>query len=233
MTTQGIVAFAGNKNMSRAFSDTATDGQFSGNLLLSSNASQNIGLEMPAIKISFLSMTYTAGVGLWRIQDSNTLRTERYGFCSKVGYVCHTETKIPTYQIKPTDLLQVYPRAVNGTSNDSEVLGWVMTQKGPEPFGCTTASDGTLTEVKSLISDLGLGDYAFGQKLISAQFQVEDGASLVSMAILDATGGTVFQQTGNVRAPSAGSTSTQVNISAMLDIPVQKGWTMKIAVTSA
>lgn len=233
MTTNAMVAFAGNRAMSRSFSDTATDGQWDGNLMQSTLSSQNIGLEMPGVVIDFLSCTYTAGVGLWRIQDSNTLKTERHGFCSKVGYVCHTETGVAPYTVKSTDLLQVYPRAVNGTANDSEVLGWVYTSRGIEPFGCTTSADGTLTDTASIISSLSLGDYAFGSTLQKVCFQVEDGASLVSIAIIDATGGTVYSQTGNVRAPSAGSTSTQLNIEATLNMPVQKGWKLQVAVTSA
>jgi hypothetical protein len=129
--------------------------------------------------------------------------------------------------------LLVYPRADIATANDSEVLGWVVTSRGVEPFGCTTASDATMTDTASLISGLSLGDYAFGSTLQKVCFQVEDGASLVSIQILDATGGTVYSQTGNVRAPSAGSTSTQINIEANLNIPIQKGWKLQVAVTSA
>lgn len=232
MTTQTCIAFVGNKMMSRSYSLSATDGKFEGNNLVSVNANQQLGLEQTGINIDFLSMNYTGGGCLWRIQNSNTLKTERYGFASKAGYVCHSETKIPSYTIKSTDLLQVYPVAVNSTSGDTEVLGWVMTSRGVEPFGCTTSDNGVLTDTASLISGLSLGDYAFGSTLSKVCFQAEDGASLFSIAIIDATGGTVYQQTGNVRSPTAGSTNTQMNIEADLNIKIEKGWKLQVAVTS-
>ena len=112
MTTQSCVAFCGNSNMSRVFLNSgATDGQF--NLLSSQNASQNLGLEMPGVMIDFISCTYTAGTGLYRIIDSVTQRVERMGLMSKVGYVCQGETKIVPFKVKSTSLLEVYPMVVN------------------------------------------------------------------------------------------------------------------------
>ena len=135
MSTQSIKAIVGNQMMSRSFADTSTDGQFDGNLLLSDLSTQNLGLEMPNVVINSIQMTYTAGCGLWRIIDSNTLKTERYGYLSKVGYVCDNSAMITPYKVKTTDLLQCYPRAVNSTSGDTEVLGWLVSSRGAEPFG--------------------------------------------------------------------------------------------------
>ena len=62
--------------MSRVFSDTATDGK--------------MGWQFDAI----CSSSAIAGTALWRFRDSITQRIERWGLCSKVGYVCGKETSI-------------------------------------------------------------------------------------------------------------------------------------------
>ena len=232
MTTQSIKAIVGNNRMSRSFSDTSTDGQFDGNLLLSDLSSQNLGLEMPNEVINSIQMTYTAGTGIFRIIDSNTLRTERYGFCSKVGYVCDNEAIIQPYKVKSTDLLQCYPTAVNATAGDTEVVGWLVSTRGAEPFGCTTSENATNTAMSSLITNLGLGDWGFGTTLKSIKIQCEDSATLVSITIKDQTGGTVFQSNGNVRIPTAGGKSTFYNLDVDLNIPIEKGWVLYCAVTS-
>ena len=233
MTTNAMVGFVGNKSMSRVFSDTATDGKWDGNLMLSLNSSQNIGLEMPNIVVDFVSCTYTAGTALWRFRDSVTQRIERWGLCSKVGYVCGKETEIVPFTIKSTTLFEVYPMAVNTTANDTECLGWISSGSYSEPFGVTTTSDGTLTDLVSLITGQSVGDTFFGKPIDYLAFQVEDGASLISLAYVQSDGATMWQKTGNVRSPSAGSTSTTKNIYADTRILVGKGDNLKISVTSA
>ena len=230
--TQSIKAIVGNSRMSRSFADSATSGQFDGNLLLSDLSSQNLGLEMPNEVVNSMQVTYDAGCAVWRVIDSNTLRTERFGFASKEGYVCDNEAIIQPYKIKSTDLLQVYPKAVNSTSGDTEVLGWLISSRGAEPFGCTTAENATNTAMSSLITGLSLGDWGFGTTLKKICLQAEDGATLFSITIKDQTGGTVYQSKGNVRAPSAGSKSVYYNLEVDLNIGIQKGWILYASVTS-
>jgi hypothetical protein len=233
MTTQSIKAIVGSPAFARAFSDTSTDGQFQGNLLLSDLSSTNIGLEIPGKQISQVCMTYTAGAGLWRIQDSQTLKVSRYGFCSKVGTTDVSECAIPVYAIKSTDMLQCYPVAVNSTANDSEVVAWIQSNAGVEPFGVTTTSDNSLTEMTSLITGQSLGDWAFGKQVQRVQVQVEDGATLNSVAVVDQTGGTIWQAYGSVRAPTAGGLSTHTNLDIMTSLPIEKGYVIKVAATTA
>lgn len=232
MSTQTVNAIVGNSKMSRSFTDTATDGVFQSNLMLSSLSGTNLGLEMPGEVIDFVSVEYTAGACLWRIQDSNSLKTERIGFATKAGGTCYSSTKIAPFKVKPTSLLQVYPMAVASASNDTVCLAWVSTNKGPEPFGVTTSADATLTEMTSLISSMTLGDYAFGQILTSVTLQCEDGATLPSIAILNQTAGTEYQQKGTTRQ-QAGSISNYYNLKVNVSIPIQKGWSLKVAATSA
>lgn len=218
--------------MSRSFVDSATDGVFQSNLLLSSLSGTNLGLEMPNEVIDTVQMEYTAGAALWRIQDSNTLQTERWGFATKAGFTCDKSSKITPFKVKPTSLLQVFPMALASASNDTVCLAWVMTNSGPEPFGVTTTADATLTEMTSLISGLTLGDYAFNKTLTSVTLQCEDGATLPSIAILNQTAGTEYQSKGTTRA-QAGSISNYYNLKVKTAIGIQKGWTLKVAVTSA
>jgi len=232
MTTQSIKCIAANKTMARALSDTSTDGTFQTNLLLSDLSNTNLGLEMPNEVITDIQMTYTAGCGIWRIQDSNSLATERYGFCSPYGKVNASESAITPFRVKPTSLLQCYPRAVNAASNDTEVIGWVVTSSGPEPFGCSTTADNTDTAMTSVISGLTLGDYAFNTVLQRITLQAEDGATNLSISIKDQTGGTQFQSKGAPRA-QAGSISNYFNIDIPVSIKIQKGWQLYCAVTSA
>ena len=233
MTTQAMVGFIGNKTMSRSFSDTATDDKWDQNLMLSTNSSQNLGLEMAGVTVDWISCTYTAGTALWRLRDSVSNKIERWGFCSKVGYVCDSELYIPPFTIKPTTLWEVYPMVVNGTANDTNCLGWIQSGSYAEPFGVTTTSDGTPTNLVSLVTGQSVGDTFFGKTINDIAFQCEDGATLVSLVYVQSDGASQWSKTGNVRLPTAGGTSTQKNIYAKTAIMVSKGDQLKISVTSA
>ena len=141
MTTQTCIAFVGNKMMSRSYSLSATDGKFEGNNLVSVNANQQLGLEQTGVNIDFLSMSYTGGGAVWRIKFKHSEnRTIWLRFCR----ICMSETKIPNYTIKSTDLLQVYPVAVNAHLGIQKYC-WVMTQRC-RAVRCTTSDNGVMTD---------------------------------------------------------------------------------------
>jgi len=233
MTSQSVKAIVGNASMSREFSATATDGVFETNNLVSAQSGVNLGLEMPGQTITSVQATYTDACGLFRIRDSVSNQTSRYGFATQAGYTCSKSAQIPAYVVKSTDLLQMYTKALNSTPNDSEVLAWVITNAGPEPFGVTTTADDTLTEMVSLITGQSLGDFAFGKRLQKVCIQTETGSNLNKVTVIDQTGGTVWQAFGNHREPGGRGANAYMNGEFMVSIPVQKGFTIKVAVTSA
>ena len=61
MTTQAITAIVGNNRMSKSFSDTATDGQYDGNIMLDDLSSNPLGILMPGVTIDHVCVVYTAG----------------------------------------------------------------------------------------------------------------------------------------------------------------------------
>ena len=226
-------AIVGNASMARIFTDTATDGAFDGNLLTASLSGTNLGLEMPGVTITSVDLHYSAGAALWRIQDSQTLKVSRCGFGVKGSLSQPSQAVIPAYVVKPTDMLQVYPVRSAAAPSATEVLAWVYTSGGAvEPFGVTTSADDTLTAMTSLITGQTLGDYAFGKTLQRIEVQAEDGATINSLAVFDQTGGQVWTAYGGPRLPSAGATSAYTNGVYMTSLPVQKGWTLKVAATS-
>ena len=164
MTTQSIKCRLGNNSLTRTFTDTATDGTvFNGNSLLDDVASQQAGILLPGVTINSIQMTYTAGLCQWRIYDTNTQVVSRQGFASKVGYVCPMESQIAPYTLKKTDILQCFPKAVNSTAGDTEVLAWITTSGGVQSFQATTAADNTLIAMTNSITGQSLGDAFFGQ----------------------------------------------------------------------
>lgn len=233
MTTQDVSAIVGNASMTRKFVKTgATDGVFESNNLTSSQSGVNLGLEMPGVTITSVQANYAGGGAVWRIIDATTNRVSRYGMASKSGYTCSASTSIPAYVVKSTDLLQIYPVAVNATPTHAEVLAWVVTNAGVEPFGVTVA-DENATEMKSLITTQTLGDYAFGKQVQKVCIQAEDGALLNEVTVLDQTGGTVYTAYGTYRMPTAGGANAYTNGEYMTALNIAKGWTIKVAVTSA
>jgi hypothetical protein len=234
MTTQSIKAKVGNKMMTRDFTDTATDGTvFTSNNLLDDNASQNLGILIPGVAITQVQMTYTAGLAQWRIINSQNQVVSRYGFASKAGYVCPMECQIAPYTVKPTDLLQVFPRAVNATAGDAEVLAWLTTSGGIESFTATTAADDTMTAMTNSITGQSLGDWAFGKSLTRIQMQAEDSAFVKSVQIIDQTGSVVWSTNGNTRLPTAGGKSTHYNLDIPCGLKVEKGWAIKVSTVTA
>ena len=109
MTTQAITAIVGNNRMSKSFSDTATDGQYDGNILLDDLGGNPLGILMPGTTIDHVCVVYTAGACAWRIIDTVTLQVKRCGWASLTGYSDYDQCGIDPYAIRDTDTLQVYP----------------------------------------------------------------------------------------------------------------------------
>ena len=233
MTTQAITACVGNGNMSRTFAATATDGQFQSNLLQDDVASTNLGLVMPNTTINNCQVEYTAGSCLWRIQSSQSLLVKRYGFATKAGQACYGSSMIPNYQVAPDDILTVYPLAENNTANKGTVVGWIETSRGFEAFGATNMTSGTATEIKTLVSEQTIGDYAFNATMTAVTLQAEDGNSIAKVEVVDQVGGVIWTAFGGPRMPAQPAKSDMFNFQAIrLNIPIIKGYSLKVTVTA-
>ena len=73
----------------------------------------------------------------------------------------------------------------------------------------------------------------FGSTISKVEVQQEQAGSLGSIIFIDAAGGTQFTGYGTQRMPTAGGQSNLINGSFNLNMPVQKGWALKVKVTSA
>lgn len=230
MSTQDVSAYVGSSganSFSRQFTkSSATDNSW--NVLTSANSSVNLGLEMPGAAIDFVQGTYAAGGALWRIQSSKTLVVKRQGYCTKATFTNPEDCKIPPYVVQPDDILSIYPVVVNGTSNKTNALAWIYTSNGVEAFAKLTIADSTATEITSIVNLQSLGDWAFGSILQGVTVQLQDAAQLSSIEIIDNTGGTVYSSGGGFRGGVAGSNSNYYNAYVNMNIPIQKGWTLKL-----
>ena len=233
MTTQAIKAIVGSGSFSRAFSDTATDAQWTGNILTDDVAQTNLGLVMPGQMIDRVQVNYTEGACIWRIQSSQSLLVKRYGYASLKGYSCWESSKIPAYQVAADDILVVYPLPLDATVLQANVLSWVTTSRGYEAFGVTDAISGTATEMKTLVNNQTLGDYAFNATLRDITVQVEDGSSVDEVELIDQVGGVIWTGYGGYRLPSLGGKSEFYNFMADgMGIPILKGYKIKVTVTA-
>jgi len=234
MTTQAIEAVVGSGTFSRTFSDTATDGQWTGNILTDTVAETNLGLVMPNQTIDHVQVNYTGGACLWRIQSSQSLLVKRYGYASLDTFSCWESSMIAPYTVAPDDILVVYPLPVDGTANEANALAWITTTRGFEAFGATNIADNTGTALKTLVNDQTLGDYAFNATLRSITVQVQDAGRLEKVEVIDQTGGVVWTGYGGQRLPTAGATSLYYNFKAEgLGIPILKGYNVKVYTVAA
>jgi len=233
MTTQAISAVVGSGTFSRTFTDTATDGQWTGNILTDSIASTNLGLVMPNQVIDHVQVNYAAGACLWRIQSSQSLLVKRYGYASLDTFSCWESSTMQPYTVQPDDILVVYPLPVDTTANQTNALAWITTTRGFEAFGATDIPNATGTALKTLVNDQTLGDYAFNAVLRSITVQVEDAAAVDKIEVIDQTGGVVWTGFGGQRLPTAGGTSLYYNFMADgLNIPILKGYNVKVYTVS-
>ena len=232
MTTQGVEITVGNSSMSKVFTDTSTDGQWSGNVLLDSIAGQSIGILIPNATLTFAQAQYTAGCMAYRLQNAQTLRVSARGFGVKDGQYCMSESSIGPVRVNPNDILTVFPvpAAAGAASN---VLAWVETTKGTELMKAVEADDGAAVPLTTAINGQTLGDAFFNSTLRSVKVQVQDGHSLTQVQIVDEMGGIVMTIQGGFRGASTGSRSNQYNLDASgIGIGIGKGWSLKVVCKS-
>lgn len=233
MTTQATSITLGNSSMSKIFTDTSTDGVWSGNVLTDSISQQSIGLILPNAMLTFAQAEYEAGCMAWRLQDAQTLRVSARGWGVKAGQNCMSDAMIPPVRVNPNDILTVYPLPVDSTANETNALAWVTTTKGTELFKAQNVVDNSATAMKSAVNDLTLGDAFFNSRLVKVSIQLEDGARLDKLEIVDEMGGVVYTAQGNVRGVTPSARSNVYNLMVDgLNIAVGKGWTLRITTVS-
>ena len=234
MTTQATTAIVGNGSMSKSFSDTSTDGQWDGNVMLDDLGNNPLGLLMSGTTINHVCVVYTGGACAWRIVDSVSLRVKRQGWGSLTGYSDYDQCVIAPYTIQKTDTLQVYPVPVDATSSQSQVLAWVTSQSGTELYDAKDIPDNTATAITTAVNGQGIGDSIFGQRISRISVQVEDGGTCKEVTITDNAGGVIYTAYGTKRGLTAGSRSNYYNIDLEgLNIPVRKGFILKVKTVSA
>lgn len=232
MSTQTTLAIVGNNQMSKVFSGTATDGAWTN--IQDSLSSSNLGILIPSAMINRVAANYTQGCGAWRIINAQTLAVSRRGWASRMGYNCYKSNEIPVHRVGPNEIIQVYTRPVDATSNKSNIIAWIHTSKGTELYEKLAVADNTATEMKTALQDQTLGDAAFNSTLTSMSFQVEDGGKLTMVEIIDSAGGTIYTATGNFRLQSTGGTSAYYNFDASgLGIVIGKGFSLKVTTVTA
>ena len=226
MSTQATTATVSGPTGGKSYSDTSTDFAWDGNNLLDTVSSSDLGFVQAGQLVDHVCVTYTAGGALWRIQDRSSLVIKRWGYCSKVGTVDISKCSIPPITITSDDILTVYPMTVDGTANQTNVVGWLQTSKGPLAFGGTDIVDSTSTALASLVTSQQLGEF-FGANLLGVTLQAQDAADLTSVDIIGADGGTVIRWLGTLR--DAGHYYANINIAC--NIPISKGTVIKVSTT--
>ena len=219
--------------MSKIFTTTATDGQWS-LPLLDTISQQNLGILTPSAVYSWAQAEYAAGLMAWRIQRSDNLAVSRRGFGVLAGENCMSEASMPPTRITPTDILTVYAEPIEAGPARANVLAWIDTTKGTELFGVGAVNDDTPTEMKSKINSMTLGDSFFNSTMRSITVQCEDGCTLDKVEILDAQGGVQWTAMGNVRGTGPASRSNEYNL--MVDgmaLAITKGYSIKVTTVAA
>lgn len=226
MTTQATQMTIGNASFSKIFTDTSTDGVWSGNVLRDSISQQSMGILIPNSTVSWVQPEYNSGAMAWRIQNAQSLQVSRWGFGCFGGQ--NTKTYIQPYQVNPNDILSTFPLAPAAGAGNISCLAWVTTTKGTELF-TVTAADDTNTAMLTAVNAQSLGDAFFNSQLISIDVQVEDGARLKKVEIVDNLGGVQMTLQGGFRGTQGSSRSNYHNLSCdMLNVGIGKGFKLNI-----
>lgn len=234
MTSQAVKATIGSGSFSKIFSLTAQDDQWDGNSLTDTISGQPLGILIPGARITNVAAQYSLGLCAWRIQSAQTLQVKRLGFASPDPYSCYKSSMIAPYTIAPDDIISVYPLPMDQTASQSNCLAWVSTSKGTELFEAKDIPDGTSTAMTTVVNNQSLGDNQFGSTLRSIMVQSEDGSLVDQVDIIDNAGAVVFTAQGNGRANSTGGLSLLYNLHVEgLNIPIGRGWSLKVTTTSA
>ena len=233
MTTQAVSITTGNPTMAKIFTLSATDGQWSGNVLTDSISNQSIGILIPGSTLSFAQSEYESGCMAWRLQNAQSLRVTSRGFANLAGQNCKETAQIRPVVVSPNDILTVFPQPLNAAGNTSNVIAWVETSKGTELMTASPA-DSTPTGLVTAVNGQSLGDAFFNSVLRCIKVQVEDGAQLDSMQVIDEMGGVVMTIQGGFRGATGSSRSNVYNLYADgLGIAIGKGWALKAITVAA
>jgi hypothetical protein len=228
MTTQETQVTVGNARMSKIFNLTATDNQWDGNVLTDSISSQSIGILIPNTPINYAAAEYEAGGMAFRLQNAQTLLVKARGFANQSGLDCFASQQITPVTVGQNDILVVYPVPIAGVG-ESNTLAWIQTSKSTELFTAMDATDNASKAMTSAVNSLSLGDLFFGSTLQRIWVQVQDGAALNYVDIVDEMGGVVMTLQGGKRGAMVGSKSNQYNLYAMnLGVPIGKGWSIRV-----
>ena len=215
--------------MSKIFEKVATDGIWSGNVMLDTIAGQSIGILIPNANLTFIQPQYEAGCMAYRLQNAQTLRVSNFGFGVLNGQENFSLSSINPVRVSPNDILTAYPLPVNATPATTNALAWVTTSKGVELFSSTGLADNVAGAMITAVNNQTLGDAFFNSTLSSIVLQLEDGASCDSIQIIDEMGGVVFTSQGGKRGATPSSQSNEYNLSVSgLNIPIGKGWSFKV-----
>ena len=226
MTTQGVTITAGNSSISKIFSDSATDGVWSGNVLLDTISSQSIGILQPNVTLEWVQPEYEAGCMAWRLQNAQTLQVSSFGFAALAGQNTKQYLSQPV-RISPNDILTAFPLA-KAASATTASLAWVTTTKGVELFQGSSA-DNVSTSMTTAVNAQSLGDSFFNSTLMSIEVSCADDAQLDRIEIIDNMGGVVMTIQGGYRGAIASSRSNYVNLSCGgLSVPIGKGFKLNI-----
>lgn len=218
--------------MSRVFNATVTDSSDWTNAT-DSITETAIGLSMPNVTINMIQASQATGVGVWRIIDSVTGFVHRIGHTNKTGYTDPADCMINPITITPPMLFQLYTLADDATANEANVLSIVTSNRGRDVFVTLNSPDGVLTETKSLLSNLGVGNLLFGATISNVTVSGEAGMFLSEIVFKDSSNGVIYTGFGSVRLPTAGGKSALTNGAYNVSIGLEKGYTMLLKTTTA
>ena len=225
---QTVTAYVNTATNRKIFSVNADESSWD-NPMIDTIGSNDLGQVMAGSVITNLSVVYTAGTAIARIQDRNTLAVKRTVTGSKAGTTDFSQTQIQPYRVMPNDILVCYAQAVDATANQTSCLAWLTLGGQKIAFGGSDIVDATATEVKSLVNENSLGTY-YNQNLTGIEVMLEDGAALSLVTVIDPTGGTVISIPATTR--DAGHYYFNLQASGF-QIPVQKGTVFKIVCASS
>ena len=231
MTTQAVTITTGDGSMSKIYSDSSTDGVWSGNVLLDTISQQSIGILVPMSTLTFVQPEYEAGAMAWRLQNAQTLAVSQFGFGCLAGQ--NVKQYIQPTRVSPNDILTAFPLA-SGSVGTSAVLAWVTTTKGVELFSVTDSADGATTELKTAVNNQTIGDSFFNSTLTSITVQTQDDAQLDRVEVVDNMGGVVMTIQGNYRGATPASRSNYHNLDCHnLSAFIGKGFKLNVVTVSA
>jgi len=169
----------------------------------------------------------------WRLQNAQTLQVKARGLGVLKGLECFESDTIQPVQVGQNDILTVFPQPAGGAGTTNS-LAWIQTTKSTELFTATGATDLTATNMVSAVNSQSLGDLFFGTVLQRIWIQVQDGASLDKVEIVDEMGGVVMTLQGGKRGATGGSRSNLYNLYAInLGVRIGKGWQIRTTASSA